>query len=73
MKAVLDEFDKWIKSTVSVEVPLTEHKFSPGVLRFVSKYYENEVADLEKVFYLAINKDILVFKGIRQIFANIFS
>lgn len=63
MKAVLEEFDKWIKRAIPVEVPLTDHNFSPGLLRFVSKYYQNEVLDLAKVFGLAIVEDALVFKG----------
>lgn len=63
MKAVLEEFDKWIKRAVPVEVPLTEHNFSPGLLRFVSKYYKSEVLDLAKVFGLAIVEDALVFRG----------
>ena len=63
MKAVLEEFDKWIKRAVPVEVPLTEHNFSPGLLRFLSKYHKSEVQVLAKELGLAIVEDVLMFRG----------
>ena len=70
MKAVLEEFDKWVKRSVPVEVPLTEHNFSPGVLRFASKYFENELAVLSKEFGLSIKEDqvTLMYKGKHVLF-----
>lgn len=63
MNSVLEELKKWFNKSVPLELPLTEHKFSPGLLRFASKYYENEVAVLSKEFGLSIIEDILMFKG----------
>lgn len=71
MDEVVKEFGQWFKRAVQIEIPLTEHNYSPGVLRFASKYYESEVADLSKVFGLSIVEDVLMFKGKHQMMVYI--